>query len=128
MSFVASFGVEIAINAAVLIATLIPPAHNPKVQIGCGNRPLDDMGGAFTGGGRPDIVLYDSHGEEMARNVGGEQLDPGSNPLIDMGHDLLDSSKSTKTPEYLKLIARGEDAVCVSYVTTTSSANDKRFW
>jgi hypothetical protein len=128
MSFVASFGVDIAINAAVLIATLIPPAQNSKVQIGCGDRPLDEEAGALTGGGLPDIVLYNSHGEEMARRVGGSAFDPGSNPLLDMGVDLLDPNKATKTPEYLKLIARGEDAVCVSYVTTTSSANDKRFW
>ncbi|KAL6704046.1 hypothetical protein ACN47E_008810 [Coniothyrium glycines] len=128
MSFVASFGVDIAINAAVLVATLIPPAQNSKVQIGCGDRPLDEEAGALTGGGLPDIVLYNSHGEEMARQVGGQQLDPGSNPLIDMGVDILDPNKATRTPEYLKLIARGEDAVCISYVTTTSSANDKRFW
>ncbi|KAF1838508.1 hypothetical protein BDW02DRAFT_594544 [Decorospora gaudefroyi] len=131
MSYVATFGLEFGINAAVLIATTLPAGSNSKVQIGCGGKARDDPRGALTGGGRPDIVLYDTHGQEIRRSVGGEPFDPGSNPIIEMGdliRNIVDPAKGTITPEYAKLIARGDDAVCVSYVSTTSVGNDKRTW
>jgi hypothetical protein len=131
MSYVATFGLDIGINAAVLIATTLPQGSNSKVQIGCGGNARDATGGALTGGGRPDIVLYDTHGQEIRRSVGGESFDPGTNPIIDMGDfisNIFDPAKGTITPEYAKVIARGSDAVCVSYVSTTSVGNDKRTW
>lgn len=126
MSFVAGFGVEIAINAVVLGATLLPPSANAKVRIGCGSKARGETTGSLTGGGRPDIVLYDTHGQEIGRSVGGESFDPGTNPTIDMG-DLFHPG-TTISPEYLKMVARGDDAVCVSYVSATSAGEDKRTW
>lgn len=126
MSFAAGFGLDVAINAIVLGVTLLPPSQNAKVRLGCGSKARDEAEGSLTGGGRPDIVLYDTYGDEIARKVGGEAFDPGSNPTIDMGFDLLDPGKATRSPEYLKLVARGEDAVCVSYVAATSAGDDKR--
>ncbi|KAF1841297.1 uncharacterized protein K460DRAFT_419383 [Cucurbitaria berberidis CBS 394.84] len=128
MSFAASFGVDIVINAVVLGATLLPPAQNAKVRIGCGSKARKEQQGSLTGGGMPDIVLYDTHGEEISRKVGGGSFDPGSNPIIDMGVDLLDPGKATRSPEYVKLVARGNDAVCIGYVAATSAGDDKRTW
>ncbi|KAF1938322.1 hypothetical protein EJ02DRAFT_410602 [Clathrospora elynae] len=128
MSFAAGFGLDIAINAVVLGATLLPASQNAKVRLGCGSKARGETIGSLTGGGRPDIVLYDTHGEEFARSVGGEPFDPATNPTIDMGSNPLNSGSSTKTPEYIKLVARGEDAVCVGYVSATSAGDDKRTW
>ncbi|KAF2274490.1 uncharacterized protein EI97DRAFT_476990 [Westerdykella ornata] len=121
MLYAATFGLDIAINAAVLIATTLPAGSNSKVQMGCGSRARDATVGALTGGSRPDIVLYDTHGQEIRRSVGGEPFDPGSNPTIEMGNlieNTFDPAKGTITPEYVKLIARNDDAVCVSYTHT----------
>jgi hypothetical protein len=128
-SFAISFGVEIAVNAVVLGATLLPPSENAKVRLGCGSKARDEEGGSLTGGDLPDIVLYDTHGEEIVRKLGGgEPFDPGSNPIIDIGSDFFDPGKSTRTPEYLKLMARSDDAICVGYVAATSAGDDKRTW
>ncbi|CAI6236462.1 unnamed protein product [Periconia digitata] len=135
-SFVAAFGTaDIALNAAVLIATTLPQGQNPKVQIGCGSPPLNEDIPALTGGSRPDIVLYNARGQEIRKSLGatnkpGEQFIPGANPIIDMG-DLTTSfsSSGSITPEYAKIVARGDDAVCVSYLTTQSVGNkDTRTW
>jgi hypothetical protein len=103
----------------------LKPSENAKVRLSCGRKARDEGGGSLTGGDTPDLVLYDTLSEEIARQIGGSSFVLGNNPIIDLSSRSFESGKSTRTPKLVTLIVRGDDAICVGYLVVTVVGDDK---
>lgn len=126
MSFVAAFGVELGFTAiSMLLPSLLqaPDAPRTSVVMGVGSQARGVEGIDTSGGIYPNMILYNTHGKQIANikpSIG--LADPASN----LGGEF--DGDTAQTPEYLRINAVTSDAICVSYVSITSGTGDKRTW
>lgn len=75
------------------------------------------------GGNCPSVALYDVNGNQLgfADCSDSSITDGGSQQLSISG---AEGSSASETPEYIQLYATGDNAVCIAWFTTTSSASD----
>lgn len=100
------------------------------VKIGAGGKNSSFLG-SDPGGDCPSVILYDGNGAVIGVAAGSSRdLNDQSDTTTGIQNDGFQTLKVTgsQAPEYMKLLAFGDDAVCVAWVEVTSAASDFHTW
>ncbi|OIW25645.1 hypothetical protein CONLIGDRAFT_647387 [Coniochaeta ligniaria NRRL 30616] len=141
MANVIGFGLDIAINIAVLAEAFAPRDAGPVAMVGVGSQALGQSVSVpdkeTPAGPMPHITLYDSHGRNFASDTAfSDGLVDGDNKQVHfqegVDNDNLRSdpqySGKENSPDAVRLLAFQNDATCISYVTVTGVDGAHTSW
>jgi hypothetical protein len=120
-----ALGVGGLLSAPALVNFFSPPLPDKiTVNIGVGatnsSAPLPD--GQDLKGNTPRVTLYDINGVEIGSGTNDAIVTDGGSVAVTIAG--AEGSGASETPQYIQLSAFGDDPVCVSWLTTSSSTSD----
>ncbi|KUJ23952.1 uncharacterized protein LY89DRAFT_744511 [Mollisia scopiformis] len=113
------------LSIPALTSMFSPPVPDKiLINIGVGaNNSQANITDPNLGGNTPSVALFDVNGVQLGFADGSDSsiIDGGTTQLSVGG---AEGSSASETPEYVQLYATGDNAICIAWLTTTSSASD----